>query len=82
MSTGDPHAARELLVDDIRWQVSAEDQDPSGGGGSYAAITYVWYTSGREARVAYTSRPSVEILRSSDSELRALFMTAVPALAG
>jgi hypothetical protein len=82
MQGDDPAAIRELLIDDVRWRIRAEEQDPSAGGTLHATITYVWFVSGRESRVAYADRPAAEILERSDAEVRALFRTAVPAIAG
>jgi hypothetical protein len=82
MPAGDPAAIRELLIDDVRWMIRAEEQDMPEAGALHAPITYVWFVSGRESRVAYATRPVAELLELSDGDLRALFKTAVPAIAG
>jgi len=80
--SGDPPITRELIVNDVRWTIHADEQDLPGRGESERAITCVWFTVGRDARVAYSSRPAVDVLRSSEGELRALFAVTVSAFVG
>lgn len=79
-SGGDPLAIRELRVDDVLWAVSAAELEPSGDGTPQATVTYVWFTSGGETRVACTNHPRAEVLEWSEPQLRELWDTSLPAL--